>query len=63
MATGFDNPTFEDYFDDEDQTFTDNPEEPLLLQAAGGELPVVPNESADTLRNDQARRNLNFFFR
>ena len=63
MATRFDNPTFEDYFDDEDQTFTDNPEVPLQLQAAGGELPVVPNESADTLRNDHARRNLNVFFR
>ena len=40
-----------------------NSEEPLLSQAAGAELPDVPNESAYTLRNDQAGRDFYEFLR
>ena len=51
----FDNPTFEPEEEDLDQTFLDDPEEPLLPR--GEELPTVPNEPADATRNEQAKKD------
>ena len=51
----FDNPAFEPEKDDLDQTFLDDPEEPLLPR--GDELPTVPNEPADATRNEQAKKD------
>ena len=55
----FDSPAYEP----EDETFIDD-QAPLLPDTSGAEeLPSVPNEPADTLKNDRAREDFYEFLR